>query len=284
MIAYVKNTSNLISEIDTAKDKSNSGAIDTDNFTLNKKLNAVEYNSGTSKLGDVRITSDTIVLDASNVDNISVGSKSLFADKQKYTGLVYDMTEKLEAGVVVITSTEYTPDISAQSAVVVDISSGLNNAGEDTDIVTLLVDGKETTFNAKDKNTLVKGDGAKLDLGDIIQYKTNSKGEIAGIRVLLDIDAKDTEFTNEPIDDMTVVYGKVEKVFNDSVNVSVNGASAKNYEIGNNVRIYSIDSDASIKGVEVAEFSDIAVFDEDDNNRIFIRIVNHEVKEAIIIK
>ena len=83
---------------------------------------------------------------------------------------------------------------------------------------------------------------------------------------------------------MTVVYGKVEKVFNDSVNVSVNGAGAKNYEIGNNVRIYSIDSDASIKGVEVAEFSDIAVFDEDDNNRIFIRIVNHEVKEAIIIK
>lgn len=284
LIAYVKNTSNLISEIDTANDKSNSGAIDTDNFTLNKKLTAVEYNSGTSKLGDVRITSDTIVFDASNVDNISVGSKSLFADKQKYTGLVYDMTEKLEAGVVVITSTEYTPDISAQSAVVVDISSGLNNDGEDTDIVTLLVDGKETTFNAKDKNTLVKGDGAKLDLGDIIQYKTNSKGEIAGIRVLLDIDAKDTEFTNEPIDDMTVVYGKVEKVFNDSVNVSVNGASAKNYEIGNNVRIYSIDSDASIKGVEVAEFSDIAVFDEDDNNRIFIRIVNHEVKEAIIIK
>ena len=284
LIAYVKNTSNLISEIDTANDKSNSGAIDTDNFTLNKKLTAVEYNSGTSKLGDVRITSDTIVFDASNVDNISVGSKSLFADKQKYTGLVYDMTEKLEAGVVVITSTEYTPDISAQSAVVVDISSGLNNDGEDTDIVTLLVDGKETTFNAKDKNTLVKGDGAKLDLGDIIQYKTNSKGEIAGIRVLLDIDAKDTEFTNEPIDDMTVVYGKVEKVFNDSVNVSVNGASAKNYEIGNNVRIYSIDSDASIKGVEVAEFSDIAVFDEDDNNRIFIRIVNHEVKEAIIVK
>ena len=284
LIAYVKNTSNLISEIDTANDKSNSGAIDTDNFTLNKKLTAVEYNSGTSKLGDVRITSDTIVFDASNVDNISVGSKSLFADKQKYTGLVYDMTEKLEAGVVVITSTEYTPDISAQSAVVVDISSGLNNDGEDTDIVTLLVDGKETTFNAKDKNTLVKGDGAKLDLGDIIQYKTNSKGEIAGIRLLLDIDAKDTEFTNEPIDDMTVVYGKVEKVFNDSVNVSVNGASAKNYEIGNNVRIYSIDSDASIKGVEVAEFSDIAVFDEDDNNRIFIRIVNHEVKEAIIVK
>ncbi|MDD6564788.1 MAG: S-layer homology domain-containing protein [Clostridiales bacterium] len=284
LIAYVKNSSNNISEIDTAIDKSNSGTIDTDNFTLNKKLEAVEYNSGTSKLGDVRITNDTIVFDASNIDNISVGSKSLFADKQKYTGLVYDMTEKLEAGVVVITETEYTPDISSQSAVVIDISSGLNNDGEDTDIVTLLVDGKETTLNAKDKNILVKGNGAKLDLGDIIQYKTNSKGEIAGIRVLLDIDAKDTEFINEPIDDMTVVYGKVEKVFDDSLNVSVNGASAKNYEIDNNVRIYSIDSDASIKGVEVAEFGDIAVFDEDDNNRIFIRIVNHNVKEVIIVK
>ena len=284
LIAYVKNSSNKISEIDTAIDKSNSGAIDRDNFTLNKKLTAVEYNSGTSKLGDVRITNDTIVFDASNIDNISVGSKSLFADKQKYTGLVYDMTEKLEAGVVVITATEYTPDISAQSAVVIDISSGLNNDGEDTDIVTLLVDGKETTLNAKDKNILVKGNGAKLDLGDIIQYKTNSKGEIAGIRVLFDIDAKDTEFINEPIDDMTVVYGKVEKVFDDSLNVSVNGASAKNYEIDNNVRIYSIDSDASIKGVEVAEFGDITVFDEDDNNRIFIRIVNHNVKEVIIVK
>ena len=284
LIAYVKNSSNKISEIDTAIDKSNSGAIDRDNFTLNKKLTAVEYNSGTSKLGDVRITNDTIVFDASNIDNISVGSKSLFADKQKYTGLVYDMTEKLEAGVVVITATEYTPDISSQSAVVIDISSGLNNDGEDTDIVTLLVDGKETTLNAKDKNILVKGNGAKLDLGDIIQYKTNSKGEIAGIRVLFDIDAKDTEFINEPIDDMTVVYGKVEKVFDDSLNVSVNGASAKNYEIDNNVRIYSIDSDASIKGVEVAEFGDITVFDEDDNNRIFIRIVNHNVKEVIIVK
>ena len=47
---------------------------------------------------------------------------------------------------------------------------------------------------AADKSVLRKSDGTALKSGDIIQYKTNAKGEIDGITVLFDSDNKTEEF------------------------------------------------------------------------------------------
>ena len=83
---------------------------------------------------------------------------------------------------------------------------------------------------------------------------------------------------------MHTVYGKVTKKFSDSVNVSVNDSTVVNYAIGEGVRIYSIDTDNSKKPVSTASFGDIAVYDEDEGNRIFVKIIDEAVKEVVIIK
>ena len=105
-----------------------------------------------------------------------------------------------------------------------------NNDDEQTDMLVALVDGKEVSIYAESENILVNGD-RKLQEGDIIQYKTNSKGEIVSIRLLLDITAKNNEFTLNPTDKLEIVYGKVTKKFSNSVNVSVNNSNTVNYTI-----------------------------------------------------
>ncbi|MBQ3124795.1 MAG: S-layer homology domain-containing protein [Clostridia bacterium] len=284
LITYTKNSDNKVTEINTANDKSASGEADTDKFTLNKKLENAIYNAQTSKLDNIRITSDSVVFDVSDASDITVTGKDIFSNKQKYTGFVYDMTENFDAGVIVLTDTAFKPETDADAAIVIDMSSGMNSDDEDIDIITLLAGGKEITLNAKDDATLVKGDGKKLETGDIIQYKTNAKNEIAAIRVLFDIDTKNTEFTSEPEEELKLVYGKVTKLFTDSINVTVNNGSAINYTVNENTKIYSIDSGMSKNNINTAEFGDISVFDADENNRIFIRIIDDTVKELIIIK
>ena len=194
------------------------------------------------------------------------------------------MSESFTARVVVLTDTAFKANTSAPAAVVVRMTTGLNSDGEQTDILTALVDGEEVTVYAADDTVLRKGEGIKLETGDVIQYKTNSDGDIAGIRVLLDVSAKDVEFETETENEMKLVYGKVDKRFTDSVNVTVNDGAAANYSIGENVKVYSVDTTASRKNVTEASFDDITVFDAEENNRLLIRIYDDEVKELVIVK
>ena len=284
LITYTSNSENKVNEIYTANDKTSTGEADTDKFTLNKKLENVIYNAQTAKLDNVRVTDQTIVFDVSNPADIKITDKSIFSDKQSYTGLVYDMTEDFDAGVIVLTQMEYKPEADKEAAIVIDMSTGVNKEDEHIDVITMLVGDKEITLNAKDDKTLVKGEGKKLEVGDIIQYKTNSDNEIAAIRVLFDINAKNTEFINEPEEDLKLVYGKITKIFDNSFNLSVNGASAVNYRTDNNVKFYSIDSTMSKNNIKVSEFADLAVFDADENNRVFIKLTDDTVKEIVIIK
>ena len=284
LVTFKINSSEKVTELNIANDKSGSGAVDTDRFTLNKKLDNAVYNSATSKLDNVRVTAETVIFDISDIKNIKISDKSIFSDNQSYTGFVYDMTENYNAGVIVLTDTAMKPETNAPLAVAISVSKGMNENDEDIDIVKVLVDGKETEFNAIDDATLVKSAGRKLEAGDIIQYKLNSKNEIAGIRVLFDKTQKEAEFINEIEDDMHVVYGRVTKKFTDSVNVSVNGSTVVNYAIGEDIKIYSVDTQNAKKPVSTASFGDIAVYDEDEGNRILIKIIDEAVKEVVSVK
>ncbi len=284
LITYTKNSSDNITEINLAADKTETETVDENNFTMNKKLTDAIYSADTAKLGNVRITDDTIVFDVSDASDIRTDNKSIFSDNQKYTGFVYDMTENFDAGVIVLTDTAYKPEIDAAIAVVMDVSTGINSDDEEIDVITMLSEGKELKLNAKDNTTLVKGEGEKLEAGDIIQYKTNGENEVAAIRVLFDIDAKGTEFTSEPERDLETVYGKITKKFSNSINVSVNGGTNINYIAGDGVAVYSVDTSNSKNNITKADFTDLMVFDEDENNRVFIKIVEDTVKEIVIIK
>ncbi len=284
LITYSTNTSDRVTELNIANDRSEAGTADINNFTLNKKLENELYVSSTGKFGNIRVSSSTIVFDVSDDKDIKVTDSSVFENNQTYSGLVYDMSESFTAGVIVLTDTAFKANTSAPAAVVKKITVGMNSEDEQTDILTALVDGEETTLYAADDTVLTKGDGKKLEEGDIIQYKTDSDGNIAGIRVLLDISAKETEFATESENDMMLVYGKVEKRFADSVNVSVNDEAAVNYSVGEDVKVYSIDSTKSKNNILTASFDDVTAFDSDENNRLFIRIYEDEVKELVIVK
>lgn len=284
LITYTLNSSDKVTEINTAKDLSANGGIDTDKFTLNGKLSDTVYTASTSKLGNARVTDNTVVFDVSDDSNVKITNKSIFSDGQKYTGYIYDMSENFDAGVIVLTDTAFKPEINAPAAVVKNISTGVNADDEDIDVVTLLAEGKEYTINAVDTNVLVKNGGKKLEKGDVIQYKLNYDKEIAGIRVLFDVSAKNTEFQTEPEKDMKLVYGKVTKKFANSLNVTVNNSSAMNLVVGESTVVYSVDTKNSKNGVTLSEFKDIATYDKDENNRVFIKLIDNEVKEIVIVK
>lgn len=284
LVTYSKNSSDKVTEINTAADKSESGTADTEHFTLNKKLDNEVYNAQTGRFGNIKVSDSTIVFDVSDTSDINVTNKSVFENNQTYSGLVYDMSESYSAGVIVLTDTAFKANTSAPAAVVKKITTGINADEDETDILTALVDGKEVTLYAENDSVLTKGDGDKLEEGDIIQYKTNSDNEIAGIRVLFDISKKTEEFATDNENDMMLVYGKVEKRFSDSVNVYVNDGTPVNYSIGEDVKVYSVDASRSKRTILTADFDDVAAYDADENNRLFIRIYEDEVKELVIVK
>lgn len=284
LITYAVNSSDKVTELNIAKDMSESGAADTEHFSLNVKLDKTVYNASTGKLGNVRVTDSTIVFDVSDSNNISITDKSIFENNQTYTGYVYDMSESYSAGVIVLVDTAFKPNANASTAVVKKIATGTNKDDSETDILTALVDGEEKTLYAADDTILVKEDGKKLEAGDLIQYKTDADGNIAGIRVLLDTSDKNEEFTANPENDLTIVYGKVTKRFNDSFNVTVNDAAAVNYSINDDTIVYIADTSKSKHSIKTASFDDVTAYDEDENNRVFVRIYDDSVKEIVIVK
>ncbi len=74
----------------------------------------------------------------------------------------------------IVTNSQINAAADSSIAVVKDIVKATNNDDEQTDMLVALVDGKEVSIYAESENILVNGD-RKLQEGDIIQYKTNSK-------------------------------------------------------------------------------------------------------------
>ena len=181
------------------------------------------------------------------------------------------MSENYTAKVIVVTNSQINAAADSSIAVVKDIVKATNNDDEQTDMLVALVDGKEVSIYAESENILANGN-RKLQEGDIIQYKANSKGEIVSIRLLLDITAKNNEFTLSPTDKLEIV------------NVSVNNSNTVNYTVPTETPVYSVDTTKSKNPITVAEISDIQSFDSDENNRIFIKIYDDIVSEIVIVK
>lgn len=284
LITFAENSDGKITAVNTARDNTSSGAVDKNTFTKNFVLKDAEYSASTSKLGGVRISNNTVIFEIDAIgESYTIASKSVFEDKQTYDVTVYDMEENHTARAVVLTGSSVQASADAPLAVVMNVISAVNSNDENAEALEALVDGKETTLFAESSGILTKS-GKKLEEGDIIQYRTNSDGEITGIRLLMDISAKDTEISASHSSYLKTVYGKVTKKFSDSINVTVNGTNAVNYELNDDINVYMIDTEAVRNNVTIAEIADIQNFDNDENNRIFLKIYKDEVKEAVIIK
>lgn len=285
LVTFEENSEGKITKLDTAADNTSTGKVDKNKFTLNYSLSKASYSSDISKLGSVRIDSRTLIFGIpSDSNEYEILDKSVFEDGQKYDAMIYDMTENYTASAVVLTNAALSASADSSAAVVKQLSSAINPDGERTEMVTLLVDGEEKKLYAKDDTVLEKDGGEPLKAGDVIQYKTNSGNEIVSVRVLFDVDTKDTEAAAEPAENLRTVYGKVTKKFADSINVTVNDENEENYVISSDVKVYSVDTTLPRNGVSVSEPGDIRGFDEDEGNRVFLKLYKNAVTEAVIIK
>lgn len=285
LITYSLNSDGKIVSLNTAQDNTGTGAVDKSKFTMNFVYENQEFNGNTNTIGKVRLSSETVIFDI-NEDNkdYKIGKLSMFEDGSKYNVTVFDMGEDFVAKAIVVTDSNLQTNAESSIAVVSKITSATNDDDEITDLMTAFFDGEEIEVYAETAGILTKGDGEKLEAGDIIQYVTNAEGEITNIRVLFDIDEKGTEAETEVVENLKTVYGKVTKKFSGSINVTVNDGSVMNLQLPKDVTVYSVDTTLTKNKVSVAEIGDIQAYDEDEGNRVFVKIYKDVVQEVVIVK
>lgn len=291
LIAYETNADNKITEITLATDKTATGEIVKDGFTLNIAASDVVYKSASSKLGTVIVGEDTLVFNipegTTDATEFSMGNKETFVDNGQYNIRVYDLKEDYTAGVIIVTNATGKAEESSSVAVVDLIAETLDEDEQTTQMLEFYQDGEKKELLAIDSSVLVKDDGqggtTALEQGDIIQYRKNAEGKIDSITVLFDISKKATEFKTEHSDRLTTLYGKVTKKFATSVNVTVNGTSEENFGIAG-ATVYSYDSTKSSNKITVSEAGEVQRYESANPRLVFMRIFDHEVKEIVIIR
>lgn len=285
LVTYTLNAEGKLTALNTAVDKTSNGAVDIANFTKNYDLTDAVYNEKLQRLGKVKLNSDTVIFDIQDdVKDYSIASLDMFEDEQKYNVTVFDMTEDFTAKAIVVTGAQFQTNADSAIAVVEKVSTTVNDSDEITERLHAYQDGKLVEVNAEEQGILVKNTSEALQAGDIIQYKTNTSGEIVNIRVLFDINTKGTEASNEPVENLNTVYGKVTKKFSNSINVTVNDGEVINVQLPAETLVYSVDTTKSKNQVTTATIGDIQAFDADEGNRVFIKFYKDVVQEVVIIK
>ncbi len=293
LIVYETNSSGNITAIETAVDRTAAGTPNKSAFTLNVKKDDAVYKSASSKLDTVTIADDTIIFDIpatanGDTDRFSIRNKSSLSNDSKYNVLVYDLQENYAANVIIITSSTGVAAPESPILVVDRITETQNENYEYTDRLYGYQDGKQISLLATDKNVFVKRGhvdrlaARKLQSGDIIQYKQNSKGEVDGITLLFDIENKEHEFREDVTDDLTVVYGRATKKFSGSVNVQV-GDEVINYATADTT-VYLYDTSRTRDNISVVSPADIELYEEDNEARLFIKIYQDVVQEMVIVR
>lgn len=287
LIIYEMNSDGKISGIDTAEDGTSTGAPNPNKFTLNISKADMIYKRASGKLGNVGISDDTIIFDipasaGSDTDKYTIRNKSTLANDTKYDAVIYDLQENYTANVIIITSSTGVTNAESPITVVNYLAEVQNADFEYTDKLYGYSEGAEIELMASDKSVFRKTGGEKLKAGDIIQYKTDAKGNVDGITLLFDSNSKSGEFITNVTNDLTTVYGRAIKKFSGSVNVQV-GDDTYNFGTGDAV-VYLYDSSKTKNPVSVVSAADIELYEKDNEARLFIKIYQDEVQEMVIVK
>lgn len=288
LVTFETNSDGKIVALNTAVDNTATGAVNENVFTKNYVLTNAVFNAKLNKIGNITVDENTVIFDipsdATSSDDYSIAKISMFEDESKYDVIVFDREDDFTAKAIIVTNADFMTNADSSIAVVTKISSSTNADDTTTDKLYAYTDGKQTVLTAEDKGILVKDNGESLENGDIIQYKTNANGEIASIRVLFNIDDKDNEMSATPAENLHVVYGKVTQKFASSMNVTVNGGDVINFVLNKDVTVYTVDTAKSKNNITVGTTGDIQKYDEEEGNRVFVKIYKDEVQEVVIIK
>ena len=287
LVTYEVNAEGKLTKINRATDLSGGDLIiDKDNFVLNYKNSEAVYNKTSGKLGNFKITDSTVVFDipatAESEDDYAIKDKSMFDHEGIYDVEIYDVGEDLSAKIVLVKNSTGQTNAESPIAVISEITTIRNSKDEVVNKLYAIVNNEMVEVETAEKDILVNSDGKALQEGDVIQYRTNSAGAIDKISVLFEVKNKETEFKTVS-GDMELIYGKVERKFADSINVSVNGGAVENYSLSN-VKVVSVDTEKTTNIVTVSDAGEIQKFDELSPRRVLIRVYDHVVQEIVIVK
>lgn len=288
LVTYGLNADGKLVSLNTANDKTASGEADENHFTKNYVLKGAKYNAKLNSLGKIKLSENTVIFDipenATDSSDYSIANISMFEDEQNYDVIVFDRTDDFFAKAVIVTNAAFQTNADSAIAVVSKIVSAVKDTDEITDKLYAYRDGVQTAVNAESEGVLVNAAGQPLKNGDIIQYQTNAKGEISSVRVLFDSSKKTSEKSETPVENLSIVYGKVVKKFAKSMNVTVNDGEVINMQLPEDVRVYSVDTTKSKNNISAVTTGDIQAYDEDEGNRVFVRIYKDVVREVVIVK
>ncbi len=287
LVIYETNSDGKLTSLETAKDGTATGAPNPDEFTKNIQKDDMVYKRASGKLGNVGINEDTIIFDipasaGTDTDKYTMRTQATLSNDSSYDAIIFDLQENYMANVVIITSS--TSVTSAESPITV-VSYLAEVQTEDmtyTDKLYGYQSGEPVEVLAADKTILKKSDSTPLKAGDIIQYKTNAKGEIDGITILFDSNSKTDEFIKNVTSDLTTVYGRAIKKFSGSVNVQV-GDAVYNYATGD-ATVYLYDSTKNKNNISVVSPADIELYEKDNEVRLFVKIYQDAVQEMVIVR
>ncbi len=287
LITYEVNSEGNITKLNTAEDISGNGvAINKDKFVMNYKGEETLYKKTSSKLGAYVITDETLVFDipatASDEDDYAVKNKTMFEDAGLYDVEIYDAGEDLSAKIVLVKNSTGLTSSESPIAVVNKISQFRNEKGEVVEKLYAAHNGQMIAMETSEKGVLVNEEGNQLKPGDIIQFRTNAQGAIDRISVLFEVKDKGTEFSKTE-GDMRLTYGKVDRKFASSMNVTVNGGQVENFML-NSVKVISVDTTKTSNQVKLADAGDIQKYDAKSPRLVFIREYKDQVQEVVIIR
>ncbi len=299
LITYEVNKEGKVSYVNTAQVNENPGTSLKNVFSLDFTSydseegvdNGVVYKASTNRLDKFNLSEDTIIFDipAGETDpaNFTVRKPDMFVDKTTYNVDIFDLTEDLTATVVIVKNSASQINSEASVAVVEKITTTQNEDGIAVHKLYALQDGKRIEMLTKDTATLTKGEGALLETGDVIQFGTNSKGEIDKVTVLFDSDDKANNEVNiykaYEGTEMETVIGRITKKFSTSINITANNLSETNFGIKNaTIYMYDHEKPANSK-VSVVDASYLTKYDEADPQKVFIRVFKGVVTEIVII-
>ena len=286
VVTFETNEAGELRVLSTAQDLTD-GTVNDKVFGKNAILKEAEYRANVSKLGKYNVSDSTIIFDipAESKTNASyaVRDKSMLVDLNKYDAILYDVQDDLTAKVIVITNSDGIISGETQFAIVDFIAQTQNSDKITVYKLYAFQGGKQIEINGTDPSFFVDAEGAPLKQGDIIRFKTNAKGEVDDFEILFNVADKETEAIKQLDKDTYTVYGKVERKFTDSINVSVNGENTANYAIGDAI-VYDYDSAKVENQITVVTAGDIQKYDEADAKRVFMKVYKNQVTEIVIVK
>ncbi len=205
-----KESDGEISELVFAKDAAS--AKDREFAYKNIKASAENYNAKTGLLAGFEIADSTVIFNVPvsgaeatvadktkgygdgyyllNEDRIQVYSMDNLSEEETYSGFAYNVDKNEVPGALVLTHDPGFAGHVNSLAVVRSISTGLNAAGDVTDVVTFW-QGTEAASLAVAKEGFIGTnlfDADKITVGDVFQYTVNADGEINGVDLIYDID------------------------------------------------------------------------------------------------